>query len=449
MTTPAYSHIVVVVEENHNYDQIAGNPDAPFINSLMAGGANLTNFTAEVHPSQPNYFALYAGSTFGTTDDAVHSLPDPTLYTVLHDAGLTFTGYVDQGGGGSDFNHDPWVSFPEGRTVQQSFTSFTSLFPNGDYSSLPDVSFVIPSVTNDMHNGTIAEGDSWLQTNLAAYAEWAVNNNSLLVVVWDENDDESGGPVEASNQIPAILYGANVVPGNYDTPYNHYNLLATITGAFGLTGPNNAATADQIDVFCFMAGTLIRTPDGEAAVETLERGDLVVTAEGEAKPVRWVGRQTVSAIFADPLRSWPIRVKAGALADNVPARDLLLSPDHALLVGGVLIQAAALVNGTSIVRESKVSSVFVYYHIELDDHSLILAENTPAETFIDNADRLNFDNWAEHDALFPEGKPIVELAVPRAKGRRQVPMHIRAALDARAQGFHAQDIDGEAVAAVA
>jgi hypothetical protein len=440
MTTPAYDHIVVVIEENHNYSEIAGNPDAPFINSLMAGGANMTNFTAEVHPSQPNYFALYAGSTFGTTDDNVHSVPDPTLYTVLHDAGLTFTGYVDQGGGGSDFNHDPWVSFPEGRTVQQSFTSFPSLFPNGDYSSLPNVSFVIPSVTNDMHNGTIAEGDSWLQTNLAAYAQWALTNNSLLVVVWDENDDESGAPVDPSNQIPAILYGANVVPGNYDTPYNHYNLLSTITGAFGLTGPNNAATAAQIDVFCFMAGTLIRTPDGEAAVETLKRGDLVLTADGASKPVRWVGRQTVSAIFGDPLRNWPIRVKAGALADNVPSRDLLLSPDHALLVGGVLIQASALVNGTSIVRESKVPSVFVYYHVELDDHSLILAENTPAETFIDNADRLNFDNWAEHDALYPEGKPLVEMAIPRAKGRRQVPMRIRAALDARAKNIGAAEV---------
>lgn len=446
MTTPAYSHIVVVVMENHNYSEIAGNPDAPYINSLMTGGANLTNFSAETHPSQPNYFALYAGSTFGTTDDNAYTEPDPTLYTVLHDAGLTFTGFVDQGGGGSDFNHDPWVSFPEGRSVQTNFTSFPALFPGGDYSTLPDVSFVIPSITNDMHDGTIAQGDSWLQANLSAYAQWALTHNSLLVVVWDESNDASA---QTTNQIPAILYGANVVPGNYDTPYNDYNLLSTITGAFGLTGPNNAATADQIQVFCFMAGTLIRTPDGEAAVETLERGDLVVTADGAAKPVRWVGRQTVSAIFADPLRNWPIRVKAGALADNVPSRDLLLSPDHALLVGGVLIQAAALVNETSIVRESEVSSVFVYYHVELDDHSLILAENTPAETFVDNADRRNFDNWAEHDALFPDGKPIVELAIPRAKGRRQVPMRIRAALDARAQVIGAQVIGAQDVAAVA
>ena len=75
--------------------------------------------------------------------------------------------------------------------------------------------------------------------------------------------------------------------------------------------------------------------------------------------------------------------------------------------------------------------MFVYYHVELDDHSLILAENTPAETFVDNVDRMGFDNWAEHEALFPGGKPIEEMPYPRAKARRQVPMQIRAALDAR------------------
>jgi hypothetical protein len=232
--------------ENQNYSDIAGNSQAPYINSLMAGGANLTNFSALMHPSQPNYFALYAGSTFGTTDDNQYSEPDPSLYTVLHGAGLTFTGYVDQSGGGSDFNHDPWVSFPEGYSVQTDFTSFPALFANGDYSSLPSVSYVIPSITNDMHSGTIAQGDTWLQANLAAYAQWALTNNSLLVVVWDESNDATN---QTTNQVPAILYGANVVPGNYNTAYNDYNLLSTITGAFGLTGPNNAATAAPIDVF--------------------------------------------------------------------------------------------------------------------------------------------------------------------------------------------------------
>ena len=94
-----------------------------------------------------------------------------------------------------------------------------------------------------MHNGTIAQGDAWLQSNLSGYAQWAVNNNSLLVVVWDEGD------TSRINQVPAILYGADVVPGQDNTAYNDYNLLSTIWGAYNLTGPNSAASAAPIAVF--------------------------------------------------------------------------------------------------------------------------------------------------------------------------------------------------------
>jgi Hint domain len=91
-----------------------------------------------------------------------------------------------------------------------------------------------------------------------------------------------------------------------------------------------------------------------------------------------------------------------------------------------------LMNGTSIVRETDVPETFTYYHVELDDHSLIFAESTPAETFIDNVDRLGFDNWAEHEALYPRGKPIGEMPYPRAKAHRQVPRSIRNRLADRA-----------------
>jgi hypothetical protein len=183
---------------------------------------------------------------------------------------------------------------------------------------------------------------------------------------------------------------------------------------------------------CFMPGTMVRTPDGEVTVEKLKRGDLVTTTDGRAEMVSWIGRQTVSIRFADPLRVLPIRIKAGALGENVPSRDLLISPDHAILVGEILIQAGALVNGLSIVRETEVPQTFTYFHVELEDHSLILAENTAAETFVDNVDRLAFDNWQEHEALYPEGKPIVEMPFPRAKAHRQVPHAIRELLACRA-----------------
>jgi Hint domain len=248
----------------------------------------------------------------------------------------------------------------------------------------------------------------------------------------------------------AIYLGSYATISNGTNPYTFNTSTTVPTGSHTVYAYASSSTSNTLPVgtplytdpnqnLCFMAGTMIRTPAGEAAIETLKVGDLVLTTDGVAKPVNWLGKQTVSTIFADPLRSLPIRVKVGALAENVPSRDLLVSPDHALLVDGVLIQAGALVNGTSIVRETDVPKVFIYYHVELDDHSLILAENTPAETFIDNVDRMNFDNWAEFEALYPEGKAVEEMPYPRAKSHRQVPVYIRVALAERAMAIGAAE----------
>jgi hypothetical protein len=184
---------------------------------------------------------------------------------------------------------------------------------------------------------------------------------------------------------------------------------------------------------CFCSGVLILTESGKVAVENLAVGDLVVTTDGDVRPIIWIGHRKVATRFADPLRCWPIRVKTGALGVNVPDRDLLLSPDHALLIDNVLINAGALVNGTSIIRETDVPATFTYYHVELDNHALIFADNVAAETFVDNVDRMGFDNWAEHEALYPDGRAIEELRHPRAKAWRQVPMNIRATLADRAE----------------
>ena len=210
-----------------------------------------------------------------------------------------------------------------------------------------------------------------------------------------------------------------------------------------LKNGNGTLTVDThgITTVCFMPGTMIATPDGAAAVETLDIGQLVLTLDGEPAPIRWIGRQTVIRFFAG--RNLPIRVKAHAIDENVPARDLLVSPAHALLVDGVLTQAGALVNGLSIVQERDVPATFVYYHVELDDHSLILAENVPAETFVDNVERAHFDNWSEHEALYPAGKSVMEMELPRAKAYRQVPKAVRERLSARAKAM----FEGSAVSA--
>jgi hypothetical protein len=199
------------------------------------------------------------------------------------------------------------------------------------------------------------------------------------------------------------------------------------------TEPTGTFTLEphQSDITCFMAGTRIATPGGPIQVEDLVVGDLVTTADGKTSPIKWLGRQTISRMFANPNRVLPIRIRAGAFDENLPERDLLVSPCHAIFVDDVLAQAGALVNGSTIVRETQVPMTFTYYHVELENHSLILAEGLPTETFVDNVDRFGFDNWDEHRKLYPEGAAIKELPYPRASSARQVPSAIVRKLDAR------------------
>jgi hypothetical protein len=158
---------------------------------------------------------------------------------------------------------------------------------------------------------------------------------------------------------------------------------------------------------------------------------LLKTFADEMKPVRWLGRSDVSMRFADHLRALPIRIKAGALGEHMPERDLLVSPCHAIFIGGILIQAGALVNGTTIFRERQVPEKFSYYHVELATHELLIAEGTPTESFVDNVDRMNFSNWAEREGI-SDPEPIEEMSYPRAKSHRQVPMKIRRLIEDRA-----------------
>ena len=220
--------------------------------------------------------------------------------------------------------------------------------------------------------------------------------------------------VAVSNTASKALAHGNTGTLNYDT-----------------TGTSNEWSLVNGAPICFMAGTAIATPDGEKPVESLQPGDLVLTADGAAHEIRWLGRQTISRLFADPQRVNPVRIRQGAFGGGLPQRDLLCSPDHAFLLDGILVQAGALVNGVTILRENNVPEMFVYYHVELSSHALVLAEGVPAETFIDNVARLAFDNWQEHEAL-GTAEPLVEMPLPRAKSARQVPKALAAKLTALA-----------------
>jgi len=158
----------------------------------------------------------------------------------------------------------------------------------------------------------------------------------------------------------------------------------------------------DITAVCFVAGTRIATQRGEIAVEELREGDLVLTASGEQRPIRWIGERRLDlTTHRRPESLFPIRIRRGAFAENMPQRDLLVSPDHCLFVDGELIPAKLLVNGMTIVQDRAVRAVH-YYHIELDAHDVLLAEGLPAESYIDTGNRGFFANTDGPLTLHPE-----------------------------------------------
>ena len=244
---PHPDHVVVVMMENHSYNDILGTPGAaPYLQSLAQNGASFTNAFAVTHPSQPNYLALYSGSTHGVASDVCPlSFKAANLDTALHGAGATFTGYSEDlpapgstvcTAGAYVRKHVPWTDFTNNpSSINQPLTAMPS-----DYSALPSVSFVIPNLNDDMHNGTVLAGDSWVAAHLGAYADWSRTHNSMLVVTFDEDDHSQ------NNQIPTIFYGAHVKTGAYATQINHYSVLRTITQMFAARHPGASATATQI-----------------------------------------------------------------------------------------------------------------------------------------------------------------------------------------------------------
>ena len=175
--------------------------------------------------------------------------------------------------------------------------------------------------------------------------------------------------------------------------------LAVPGGGAGLL-PGDLTTV----TLCFAEGTRIATPDGEAPVEQLRAGDQVLTLGGArtiARPVRWVGAFSVDlARHPAPARAAPVRIRAHAFGPDMPRRDVLLSPDHAVLFRGDLFPVRLLIDGASITQ------VFprriTYHHVELDDHAVLLAEALPAESYLDLGTRGRFDGERGTRPLFPD-----------------------------------------------
>lgn len=244
---PRADHVMVVIFENKDAEQVVGSPDAPFLTSLARAGAIFTDSHGVAHPSQPNYIALLSGSTHGVTDDSCpQRLSGPSLPGLLLAAGDTVTGYSEDlphsgftgcHSGGYVRKHNPWVDFPD---LPPAVNQPLSALPR-DYARLPTVSFVIPNLCHDMHDCPVSAGDAWARQHLSGYLGWAATHNSLLLVTFDEDNGST------ANHIPTIAAGPMVRPGSVNSQQiDHYTVLRTVEDMYGLAPLGLAASAHPI-----------------------------------------------------------------------------------------------------------------------------------------------------------------------------------------------------------
>jgi len=247
-SVPVFDHVVLVMFENHAYSQLNGSSSAPYFNSLAGQGAKFTQAYGVTHPSEPNYAAIFSGSTQGLTSDSCpHTFTGGNLGKQLIDAGKTFKGYSESmpsdgytgcSSGQYQRKHNGWVNFSN--VPAASNLRYADFPASTNYASLPTVSFVTPNMCNDMHDCSVGTGDTWLKNNLTAYATWAKTHNSLLIITFDE---DNGG---SSNHIFTAFVGAHTQVGTFTNQINHYNVLSTIESSYGLTHLNSAAAVTNV-----------------------------------------------------------------------------------------------------------------------------------------------------------------------------------------------------------
>ncbi len=343
--------------------------------SETAGGTVINNtggtiqaYSSGVYIAGGSGTVTNAGAISGTgkNSDAVRFAPADPSNLLIVDPGAVFEGNINGGTGAVE------LASGAGPGVLSGFGTSITNFTTVEFD--PGASWTIAG--NDFSTTTIDGFDSDDTIDLTGFVA-------------------TGSPAFDSKTHDLVLPGAG--------PDATLSIQGSFTSSnfFLDTASHGGDTIITTDATCYRRGTRILTPSGEIPIEQLAIGDPVITRSGEAKPIRWIGRRSYAGrSIAGNRDVLPIRIAANALADGLPTRDLDVSPGHAMLIDGVLIEARNLVNGISIHQLEAVDSI-EYLHIELEAPDAIFAEGAAAETYVECDNRGNYQNAAEFDRLYP------------------------------------------------
>ncbi|HEX8939336.1 MAG TPA: alkaline phosphatase family protein [Candidatus Limnocylindrales bacterium] len=254
---PAFGHIYLIVMENHEYGSIVGSGAAPYINGLIHGYGLAAAYDAVAHPSEPNYLALFSGSTQGVTDDGVYNLGASNLADQLEAhgrswriyaqndgpgcyTGPTYTAGID-GPGTYARKHEPAISFTD---ISGSAARCSHVGPLAGFDpAAANFELIVPNMCNDMHDCSVATGDSFLRGFVPRITASPAFADSVLFITWDEGSSGTGG----GGHVATVVVSPHVAPGTVSAlPHTHYSLLRTVEDAWGLGCLANACGANDM-----------------------------------------------------------------------------------------------------------------------------------------------------------------------------------------------------------
>lgn len=339
---PASDHVILLMEENHSYQQVVGNPNAPYLNSLIKSYGLATNYDANSHYSIPNYFWITTGKYVTLSDgtQAVFNVDNVTRYLLAagktwkaYEESIPYAGYTGPTQEPYEKNHDPFAYLSDVVNSSQvmNIVPFTQLATDIANSQLPNYALITPNGNDDGHTQNLSVMDKWLSTNLPPLLNspaFQPGGNGLLIITFDESIDSDCSPLATCPKLPengggghvaAVLIGPKIKAGWQSSVfYQHPSVLKTMLLALGISGaPGAAQNAPPMLDFFSQSGGCVGTGGNQTVTicspgngQTVSSPVQVSAVATDSNPVKY------SQIYVDGVKQY--QVYSGTVNASLP-----------------------------------------------------------------------------------------------------------------------------------